>query len=413
MDNEDDDVVGSENEIVEVDLPSENKNNLVPIWERLPERADMRHGFLVKLCRLTHCQDSHYAKGLCNKHYHLARQGRLDPENGSSFRVGRPAGSTNYKEENLENVNLSQMGSVDKWVYIAQTQEFIKKSDGMKLLMPAAITANGTIVKALVRNHKFKVYDSFKFQVYNPENGLPEEDSYYNTFHPSKLMWARGGATGSMSEPLQTLFNTIAPHDEDYRYLERWLAWMFRNPGEVGCSVILRGVHGSGKSTLASLMQTIFGPYTATIRTTDIENSFNSWLEDKLFVSCEEMAVGSSNQQIRTMNELKKYISGGQITINRKGVPQYPFTCCARWMIFSNAKIPMIMESTERRYSVIEGFTKLPETIGKELFANRKKYAQELLDRLHTIDISDMTAWTQLDNAAIQKIKADSEVYFI
>lgn len=393
---------------------------VVPLWERLPDRAAMLNGFPVKLCRLTHCQKVHYSKGLCNNHYQSARQGKLDPVTGGTSYIRAVPGNT---AEDV--VELNNLGKVSDWVYIIQTKELIRKSDLCKITLNAAIEADGNVVRALVHNKRFENYMYQRFQVYNPgalelqsmrtgEPVLPpSEPGVYNTFRPEKIMWAKAAEKANLGTELQTLLSTLAPDREDYEYFEKWLAYVLRNPGKPGCAVILRGVHGSGKSVLAALLETILGPYSSTIRSADIENSFNSWLEDKLMVFCEEMSSGGYSAQIRTMNELKKYIAGGTITVNRKGIPQYQYVCSARWMMFSNAKTPIIMEPTERRYSVIESFKKIDPDIGCEIDENRRKYAQELVNYLHTVDLTGFGTWTQLENLALQKIKQDSEPHFV
>jgi hypothetical protein len=159
-------------------------------------------------------------------------------------------------------------------------------------------------------------------------------------------------------------------------------------------------------------MNTILGPYATAIRVADLESAHNSWIEDKLLVIGEEMNVGAAKEQKKTVGELKKYIAGGKITINRKMVAQYSSNIYARWILFSNAQLPLFIEPTERRYSIIEAMTPLERAVGKEVDENRKKYAQELLNYLHTVDLTNFGAWDVLDNEAIKKVKKDSEVHF-
>ena len=407
----------------ENELPPEEKNNVIPlfglpVWERLPDRTvETTTGYTMKLCRLDFCDKPMYAKGLCDPHYKYMRQGRLDTATGGLLY------SQNSKQllNELNTTSLPHLGDMKDWVYILQTREFVQEKTLIRISLQAAADGSGQVVRALVRNNKFRTFLNQKFVVYNPhdleqrldEEGNPakppQEKGVYNTFMPERMMWAKNFST-TLSEPLETLIKTLA--GEEREYFEKWLAFTLRKPGTLGTALILRGIHGSGKSVLAALLKTVFGPYASTIRIADIENPFNSWLEDKLVIFGEEMASGGFREQIKTMNELKKYIAGGQTTINRKGVPQYSAEVCARWMLFSNAEKPIIMEPTERRYSVIESLALLPQAVGRELDENRTKYAQELLDYLHTVDISDFWAWTQLENGTLAKIKEGSKKYF-
>lgn len=389
-------------------MSAENLPRKTAIWERAPEQID---DYGRKLCRLPGCITILYAKNLCATHYHMARSGRLDPETGE---LSLEAGQT--KDIKV----LPNMGPLDNWVYIGQIREFLKKQSLRRMSLQAAVDMDGQIVKTLVRTKKFEVYQWMKFLVYNPyeleqqfdEFGDPArppvEEGCYNTFIPSQMMWAKAPCS-TLPPHLDALMTNLSGPDR--QYFDRWLAYMMRNPGQLGCALILRGIHGSGKSLFLSLLETVFKHYATKIRTADLENAHNSWLEEKLFVFADEMTAGSAANQRQMMNTMKQYIAGGNVLVNRKHVAQYSTDVWARWIICSNSRLPIIMEDTERRYSVLESVAPLPRWMGHEISLRKEQYAQALLDYLITVDISNTDSWEVLENEALKQIKVVSASY--
>lgn len=387
----------------------------LPFWEK----AEQVYKDGAKVCVIPFCETPIYAKKLCTKHYQYMRQNRLDPITGGIL----------YKRDQEGNVaadpdiqELPNMGPLKDWVYIGQTQEFIHKQDFERMNMQSAIALDGNVIKALIRSKKFDIKLYQRFIVFNPiehetaireGNPLPPAcpNNVFNTFMPERVMWANG--IGGLSPELDKLLDTISNNEpENRQYLDKWLAFFFKNMSVLGSALVIKGVHGSGKSVFGALLQTILGQYATTIRVADLESNHNSWIEDKLLIIGEEMNSGTVKEQKKTINAIKKYVSGGLITVNRKMVAQYNSNAFARWLFFSNANLPFLIEPTERRYSIIEAMTVLERSIGKKIDENRKHYAQELLNYLHTVDLTDFGAWDVLDNDAIRKAKEMSKEHF-
>ena len=392
----------------------------LPIWDKLPDRFVEVDGRRFKLCRLPFCDKPLNSKGLCDPHYKYMRQGRLDPTTGGMTYMTRGPKELTPPQEMQA---LRNMGDLKDWVYIGQLKEFVNIKDFQRINLQAAIEMDGQVVRALIRNQKFKVFRGQEFRVYNQaalERTIDQEGNhaqppttlgYFNTFLPSRMMWPKAHAD-KLNSKLNELLSSLAPEAGDRYYLEQWLSYLVRNPGQTGSALILQGIQGSGKGTLMDLLNAIYGAYARTIQNKDLENDFNSWLEEKLLICGEEMSSGNVNNKTKVMNALKHYVSGKSMTINRKGVPQYTSYICARWILFSNAKKPLIMEPSERRYSVIKSLNKLPPALGDELSNGAQHFAQELLNYLYSVDIEDMSPWEILDNDALKEVKARSEEHF-
>src|SRR3990167_6523247 len=381
----DDDEYGDEAE-KEVEARPEIKSNiltLVPrklaIWETSGERVD-EYG--RKLCRLPSCTTILYTN-------------KLDPETGGML---TQQGADVVKTQDIKDV--PNMGLLTDWVYIMDTEEFINVEDYQRLRHNAAIKAAGKIVGTLVRTNKFKVY---RGAVFNPYVHEVDEDKpgpelrrkYYNIFNPARIVQGRVIVT-KLPDVLQELFSCVSGGNTEY--LEQWLAFTVRHLGTPGCALILQGVHGTGKSGFGELVKHIFGPYGGAISVNELENPFNSWVENKLFIYGDELSASAVRDKDKIMNHLKKLIAGESITINRKGVPQYGYRNVSRWALFSNSDKPITIEQTERRYSILTSNQKLSLAAGAEIGRNKQKYAELLVSYLQTVDLEHFSNWTPLDN---------------
>lgn len=352
------------------------------VWLSWPKKfAD---DLTTRLCQLKECNKELYAKGLCNHHYQRFRHGRVNAETG---------------EEIMREVNIEHFGPTADWVYIRSSKTFLNILTGERLDTSGCVLSYGRGIIDLLRAQKIKTY---RGECFHPTE-TPHD--MYNSFKIPESMEMIHEHTEEPLPDIRTLLNTLGGNNVEY--LEMWLAHGIRNPGIVSTTLVLHGIPGSGKTTLAMLLSHIYGEMFATVNVSALENDFNGWLERKLMVVAEEITVSSFRDRERIQNILKNYMMGGNILINRKGVPQYQINNLARWMMFSNAKYPVVVEADDRRYSVIAQAKKLPTSVGQEINRDVKKYAANLKNYLATVDTSDFEAMRPLQNddrRAVQEI---------
>jgi putative DNA primase/helicase len=132
-----------------------------------------------------------------------------------------------------------------------------------------------------------------------------------------------------------------------------FLAYQVQHPGvKLGMATIMQGPQGTGKSTLFNIMMQIFGQYAKALNQRALEDKFNSdWVENTLFVKCEEIAASSHVWEVK--GEVKDLITGEYIRANEKNAVARNIRNRMNFVILSNETIPMPLERDDRRFLVI------------------------------------------------------------
>lgn len=98
----------------------------------------------------------------------------------------------------------------------------------------------------------------------------------------------------------------------------------------------IQGVPGNGKSTLSDIMVHAIGRrYSHSPSSKDLANSFNAWMENKLFIYVEDVYTADKQEVLET---LKPMITGQFIEIHPKGGEKYMADNRANFILNSNHK---------------------------------------------------------------------------
>lgn len=148
-----------------------------------------------------------------------------------------------------------------------------------------------------------------------------------------------------------------------------WLAWPLQHPGQrVGYAYVVHGGQGTGKSMFfEQLMMRIYGPeHSIQIGQNELESKYTGWLSKKLFVVCNEVST-FANERKATKNKLKSLITDGVFTIEEKFMPIRMEENHAQFVFLSNEMQPVVPESDDRRYAIVEFDTKMTASYYEEL----------------------------------------------
>ena len=163
---------------------------------------------------------------------------------------------------------------------------------------------------------------------------------------------------GSCDTIKEYLLNTLCCDViENYDYLYQWICFKIQHPGqrtEVLVQVV--GGQGTGKTTLFALLKAIFGRLVALLfdDPNAVDQAFNSQVAFKAITAYDEAFYSQSG---KARNKIKGMITGEDVNINKKGVPQYRHENHQGIVIFTNAGAGVGLDPDDRRQFVLRAST--------------------------------------------------------
>lgn len=139
-----------------------------------------------------------------------------------------------------------------------------------------------------------------------------------------------------------------------------WLAYPLKHIGaKMKTTLIVQGIQGSGKSKLfEEVMRKIYKDYFSYVTQEQIEEKFNEWMSQKLFVCGDEVIANKSLGKVK--NILKSYITQPTVNIRKMREPARSEENHANFVFLSNEEIPILIDSDDRRTVVITVDQKAP-----------------------------------------------------
>jgi hypothetical protein len=149
------------------------------------------------------------------------------------------------------------------------------------------------------------------------------------------------------------LSNVIPKPDERDRFLN-WLATIFNTLKKMRTSFVFLGAQGAGKNAMFEhILAPLFGRgQSKVVKNEELESQFNPYMRQAFFLAFDEVAHDNSSRN-RINSKLKAYITDDRVTINDKNDKTYVTENRMNCVFFSNEAIPLIVEGTDRRFSII------------------------------------------------------------
>ncbi len=241
----------------------------------------------------------------------------------------------------------------DNWIWIVSMEKFMRLSDGVMWSCKQFDSYyNNLAQRGSYSAQLFSTDTIRKVQrlVYRP--GLDiflDGGMSVNLWRPSAIV-PKEGNTDIWQEHLNYLFQ----NEDDKNRVLNWMAWVYQNQmRKPNHGLLLVGVNtGTGKSWIARVLEQLIGPNnTQRPKNTSLKGDFNAWaLQCKLCIIEELMQIGRRE----VANELRDTITESTIEVNIKNVTAQKIENYMAMMAITNHRDAMPMESTERRWLVIE-----------------------------------------------------------
>lgn len=189
--------------------------------------------------------------------------------------------------------------------------------------------------------------------VFNPSGRL--EDNEINLFDGLALKPKRGNIDPIL-ELLRHLCEDSAETpegvDKVVDWALKWLALPLQRPGtKMRSALVFHGPQGAGKNLFFEIVAKIYGRYALVVGQEQLEDKFNDWASQKLFLIGDE--VVARQELYHQKNKLKAFITGETIQINTKMMPLRTEANHVNVVFLSNEHQPLALEHGDRRYFVV------------------------------------------------------------
>jgi hypothetical protein len=154
---------------------------------------------------------------------------------------------------------------------------------------------------------------------------------------------------------INALLENIAPYIDERVFLLNWLSTILNTAKKTKTAVILKGIQRTGKGVFASkIIEYAMHESNCFVATNaNLSDNFNSYLEDKLFITFDEVK-GDFHKDKDIANKIKLIVSEENISIRTMHTNPYMIRFAANCIFLSNEDLPIPMDQSDERLSVIE-----------------------------------------------------------
>ncbi|WP_017430819.1 primase-helicase family protein [Vreelandella jeotgali] len=152
----------------------------------------------------------------------------------------------------------------------------------------------------------------------------------------------------------KVLFHICGSSHDDFEAFINWLAFAMQERRKAHTAWVFSGVPGTGKGIFYErILRPIMGkPYTIRKRLDHLEEQFNAYQEEALFLIWEEFRLKDSKQSGKLLNKMKDDITADEVNIramrsNVRSVDSY-----TNYIFFSNHTDVIPVEKGDRRFNI-------------------------------------------------------------
>jgi phage/plasmid primase-like uncharacterized protein len=274
-----------------------------------------------------------------------------------------------------------RLGEMLSQLTLLRGTETVWDGVGQQVMSLGAVRANYTTeITNKWQEHEQRKTIEARNLVFDPTQQA-NPDTHVNIFVGWPLTPKKNEA---LLHPILALLDSLCSAEDNVdacvEWVLYWLAYPLQHPGAKMQSALLffGEKQGTGKSLFfQDIVAQIYGEYGTVASQHQLDSSFTAWRSRKLFVLFEE--VLSREDKYSHNGTLKYMITGRDMSINQKNLPERTERNHMNSAFLSNEPQPIPIELEDRRFLVIEA---------------RKKQAQEFYDAVRrSIDAGGVEAF--------------------
>jgi hypothetical protein len=192
------------------------------------------------------------------------------------------------------------------------------------------------------------------------------------------------------------LLHFLCESDPDLvRWVTSWLAYPLQHLGaKMQTALIVQGAQGTGKSKFfEQAMRKIYGRYFSYVTQEQLEEKFNEWASQKLYICCDEVVANRNLGKLK--NTIKSAITQPTINIRRMRQVAINEENHANFVFLSNEDVPILIDDDDRRVTVLACDKNAPKelmiAVDAELANGGDKAFMKYLMEYDTGDFNEFT----------------------
>jgi len=234
------------------------------------------------------------------------------------------------------------------------------------------------------------------------------ERRFANRYRPSDYL--RNPTTARRKDPFPTIRRIIqhalCDDGEIYQHFLNWLAFIFQYREPARTAWVLHGIQGTGKGVLFNYIITPLAgrDYVQTKRITDLEDGFNGFMDQTLFMLLDEVQITDAKNADSVMAKIKNYIVEPVIPIRAMRTDHYMAPNWMNIILASNKPNPIQIDPTDRRFNVATYQTE-KLVISNEDITTIEEELPAFAHQLLSMEVDAHAARTPIDTEAKDHIK--------
>lgn len=197
-------------------------------------------------------------------------------------------------------------------------------------------------------------WDHHKLNLFQPTDLLRNPPAILPTYAKRKLGEAKD-ALGQLCPLIhRVLYHICGNGDLEYEWFINWLAFTIQTRKKVETAWVFSGVPGTGKGIFFErILRPIIGERYATKKRLDhLEEQFNAYLQQTLFLVYEEFRLSDSKQDGKLLNKLKDEIGSNTTNIRAMRTDVVEVPNYTNYIFFSNHLDAIRIEEGDRRFNI-------------------------------------------------------------